>query len=301
MRRAIWLALGAAVGISWMSFGGPRAPSSEAMPETIKQGLPIEAIAAPTAAQSMVPARPKVTAASVLPPPVEVRRVLYDAPNLFEAVRKARASGSPDEKGWAALLMRECYGYLSKEQHSERVAGLTDSPEVGAQRLAAFDELHKRCDGFNDVSWPARREATAELAAAAHASTSTFHTLTALKARHDRGDTRWNQADSRLVADALYGADPLIKREAFWALYTAIDRNAPGGEERRDALLFALADQMINPPLSTFERLAQCAVAAICSESDLSPSIAVTPNRLQSLYLEAIAQRHSPEVILAIR
>ncbi len=301
MRPAMWLLLGALAVIAWMTFGGPRAPSSAIAPEALKQARPIEPSTAPSAVQSVAPARLKVKAALTPPTAVEVRRALYDAPNIFEAVRKLRASGSPDEKAWAAQLMRECYGYLSKEQHSHRVAGSNDSPQVEALRLAAFEELQKRCDGFNDVSWPARREATAELAASSHVSTSTFHALTALQARHALGDTRWNQEESKLVAQALYSGDPLIKREAFWALYTAIDKNGPGGEERREALLSALADQLINRPLSRFEQLAQCAVGAICDESGLSNSIGATPNRLQGLYLEAFAQRRPPEAILAIR
>lgn len=283
---------------AWFAVSGIRKPGLSPVNDAPVPVVTTAASAAPTAVDRRAPALPVVRPATTPPTPAVVRRNLYDAGSVLDAIKRVRVAGSPDEKLWAAQLIRECAGYQSSEQQVYQMSGSSDVPQLLAQRVEAFEELRRRCEGINGVPVLERREAAAALDAASSASTSVFRALVVLQAKHTGGDTRWNAAESRLVGDAVYSGDPLIKREGFFALMTAIDRDAPGGAERRDALLLALADQTINAPLSEFERLAQCAIASMCGGTTRQAAV---PTRLQSLYLQAFAQRQPPEAILAIR
>lgn len=296
IQRTIWLGLGVLLVLALLIVGSGGNTISLVDGESAKAVPPLTPSAASSAVQTHVRSR---AVAKVSPAPLSAtqkRRALFDSPNVLDAVRNAQANGSPDEKGWAAQLLMECYAYIQKEQ---QLYQSTEAPAVESKRMAAFEALQKRCHGVQELDWAARRAISAELAAAASASTSPLQILKALQDRHERGDTRWNQAESTLVTEALYGNDPLMKRQGFLALLTAIDEKAPGGRERRDGLLFALADRTLNSPLSEFERLQQCAAAAMCGQVEPVPE--AIPGRLQSLYEAAFAQRASPEALLAIR
>ena len=295
-RRTIWLALGVLLVLAWFAGGEGGNSNSRVVSESTKLLGPLISSAASSTVQTPVRSSAASKVSPTPPSATQKRRALFDSPNVLDAVRNAQANGSPDEKGWAAQLLMECHAYIQKEP---QLYQSTEAPAVESKRMAAFEALQKRCQGVQELDWAARRAITAELAAAASASTSPLQILKALQDRHERGDTRWNQAESTLVTEALYGNDPLMKRQGFLALLTAIDEKAPGGRERRDGLLFALADRTLNSPLSEFERLQQCAAAAMCGQ--VEPVAEAIPGRLQSLYEAAFAQRASPEALLAIR
>ena len=271
-------------------------PAIKLIHTTTASPLPLASSASSVATQRIVAPEASTGLNRRNSSPTEVRAAIFDSPRVLDAVRRVRLKGTPDEKGWAAQLLRECYGYVSKDQQRYLLADVHD---VDPRRLAAFGALQERCSGVGELDWATRREITSDLMMFAAASKGDLPSLESLKARHQAGDTRWTQADSKLIANALYGDDALTKREGFLALWTAIDEKAPGGSERRDALLNALANSLLNPPLSEFERLQQCAIAGLCERA--GPADASSPGRLQSLYTDAFARRVSPEEILTIR
>ncbi len=239
------------------------------------------------------------------------RANLYDAPNVLRAVERALASGTPDEKGWAAEVFRECFGYWPNKKFDGLI-----SPDaaVAALQQKAFASLIERCDGVYVTGWEDRKEMLAALRSAAESSTSVYGVLKALQQRHKVGDSRWQPAEANLLATALYGADALLRREALQVLVDAIDKNAPGGSDRYLVLGGIMHKEQIDNSLLTsdFERLQLCSFGGMCRGESTLPSYHF-PNaepepepgpaiqRLFALYQDALSRRLSPAEILAIR
>ena len=300
MRLGLWAALAAGVGLAWMLASEPSSTGRTSEATLPKEPPRSEWVASPSPAQ-----RPRqaasVPAAAVAKPAslADERQRVYDAPKVLAEVRRVRATGTPDEKEWAAWVFQECYAYSAGGQ-LELPDGLPDAMKaVEAQRRAAFAALQQRCRGMEQLDWPTRRAVKQELLDAVGASKSPLHIFRVLQERHKLPDTRWSQQEAEVVAAGLYSDDPLVRREAFWTVYSAIDGKAPGGRERRNALELAAADEFFNKPLSEFERLQQCHTVGWCGQFDPTP--APEASRLERLYSQALARKDKPEALLAIR
>lgn len=248
---------------------------------------------APEAAASHLPTFKLNKSVTVL------RAALWDTTDVMASVRAIRTGGTADEKGWAADLMRECYGYVD-----QTIPKVYDKP---GQR-EAWAEIAKRCAGVRDVSKPERHAILEELYAGAELSMTQLHDLKKVYERvHRDGDNRWTNVEADSITAALHGDDPIVRREAFNLLTEAVDDKAPGGDARKEAMLFAMADQYLNQPLSEFERLQRCTMFDRCElPTDGPTGAANAPSeregaRLRAAYAEAFARRAPASAILAIR
>ena len=252
---------------------------------------------------------PQVTPSARQSTATELRTRLYETSDVLSAAKRTLANGSPDEMVWAADLVRECYGFISQmPPEANAIRG-----EVSEPQKAALEELQKRCSGVKTLNWAQRRQLTAELYEAASRSTSAFGQLRAINKRENSsGDTRWSQPDVALIQSALYGNDIVLQREAFNAMLASIDTAAPGGAERRDALLFSLAPEILNRPLSSFEVLETCALRGNCDPTVASEQHALEPltrtpversnaDLMRARYREAFEKRMPVQDLLSIR
>jgi hypothetical protein len=232
--------------------------------------------------------------------PTAFRARLWNATDVMESVRAVRVDGSPDEKGWAADLLRECYRFVDQARPEQY-----DQP----RQREAWDDIVRRCAGVRGVSMEERHAITEELRAAAKSSTSTLHQLQELYERERRyADNRWNNVEAQTITSALHDEDPLVRRAGINLLMEAIDVEAAGGDARREALLFAMAGSMLNQPLSDFERLERCAMLPNCElpRDDAETASSGMPDereaaRLRAAYSEAFARHMDAFSILAIR
>jgi hypothetical protein len=117
-------------------------------------------------------------------------------------------------------------------------------------------------------------------------------------------DGRWNNEQAQLITDSLYSGDPVVAREASWALLKVIDTNAPGGRERQEAAMLALAPKYLNFPLSQYEQLDACASQGWCDhwgDSDPSYKASAAVQKLAEKYSDALAAHSDARSIAAIR
>jgi hypothetical protein len=297
-RRTVLLAIGLSL------VGGLGAYLEMAPPEFVPG---VAAAGVSHDAQSVPGAEERDGSAIAAPAPrretlTDIRRRLFDAPDVLAAVQWARAHGTADEKELAVDVFRECYAYGSTPLAPEamRLPQIPSTPE----RRAAIGTLEQRCAGVKVLTWPQRRALTDELQGAAAASGSEIQRLRAIQHREAYArDTRWNQTEATAIASAMYSGDPFLRREGFSVLLAAIDRDAPSGQERSEALLGCIAEEVINPPLSNFEALEACANLGDCGgakrESQTAPGEGA---RLEALCKAAIAKRLAPlDVLAAIR
>jgi len=229
-----------------------------------------------------------------------LRARLWDSTDVMQSVRAVRASGSPDEKGWAEDILRECFAFADQGR-----PGQYDKP----QQRDAWDELAKRCAGVKGTSRQEISELVQELHAAAKSSTSTLHALNeAYERERQDGGGRWSTREAATITSALHGDDSLVRREAFNLLVAAIDDESENGDVRHEALLSAMADSMLTQPLSNFERLQRCARLPNCelprdggSTGYAGMSDDRETARLRTAYAAAFAKHLDAFAILAIR
>jgi hypothetical protein len=223
-----------------------------------------------------------------------------------------RQHGTGDERGWASQLLAACSFYARPfEKYLEDLHAARANPadagsdEVTARQRQAYEVMRARCGGVNELDRKDRVGWLRQLRAEASADPGATGRLDAIGANASRGDTRWTPAEADSITAGLYGGDPAVARAAFWALYSSIDRNAPGGEDMNTALLFGMAPVYVNPPLSQFESLGLCAMAALCGTigdrkdgpSPYSPAVL----RLMDEYRAAFDAHLDARRILAIR
>jgi hypothetical protein len=237
----------------------------------------------------------------------ETLLAIWGAPDVMAAIRRVQAGGTPDEKWYAGEVLRECNAFTLAPPDELKDDGREKSTKQD-QRIA-WDALAKRCAGTKipRAEW---RSLLKELLDGAATSTSPLGVLRKIADRErEASDNRWTTGELDVISKALQGNDPLQKRQAFNVLYSAIDRNAPGGDARGQALTAAV-EAIVNPTLSDFEMLERCAIFSHCEAFpeplDKPTVILETPEdrefqRLLAAYSNAFAKQLPATSILAIR
>lgn len=267
---------------------------------------------APAVAAASHSAKPLLPLASQ--PVTDRRRQILDARDMMATIDAIRRNGTSDEKESAALLLAECAAYDKPfEAQQEALRAYRDpahplpeeSDELVARKRSAWDTLRTRCKGVNALSKQERVGSLRELRADARANPGVVGEFEAISSRASDGDTRWTPAQADSITDALYSGDAVVARAAFWALYSSVDRNAPGGEDRSTALLFGMAPRYVNPRLSEFETLGACATTGRCGQApdrnDDGSAYSPAVRRLMDEYRAAFAAHRDARAILGIR
>lgn len=212
--------------------------------------------------------------------PTDQRSKLYDAPDILAAIKAVEATGSADEKGWAAVLLLECSNYV--DSRPWRTSLGPEPVPTDSQRLATA-HIQQQCANVKTLPIDERVARARALREASKGSTSDYAQIVAI---NERRDGRINTNEQRLVESALYGTDPLSKRAAVEAVLAAIDRKAPGGEQRFEALSMVTLDAQ--PALSQFEAWQRCVLLPKCAlEADanlvISPQLTADAERLRAV------------------
>lgn len=252
---------------------------------------------------------PRSSASSPL---TDDRRRILDSPDVMGTINRVRVEGTSDEKAWALHLLFTCVQVNARV--SAQQSNADDRPEalspgappkvaLAALKKQASDALAARCRGVKAMALLRDRQALQDdLRAAAMANRSVLGQLEVL-ARDQ--DDRWNSEQAEQITNALYSGDPVLARAAFFVLLGAMDRDAPGGQDRNAALEAALGPIYAATPLSDFERLGGCAVLGRCGSGwDTeypSPALDAAASRLAQQYRAAIASRMDARSIMAIR
>lgn len=264
----------------------------------------------PPVASISVPPKPPPQS---LPQPVtDHRRQILDSADVMAAVNAIRLNGTADEKGWAALLLLSCAVYAKPfEQHLKELRAYQASPvaagsdELSAKQQRAYETLQERCVGVNDLVQKERVSLLREFRAESAVNPGVIGQLHAIAVNASNGDTRWTPAQADAITEGLYGGDAAVAKEAFLALYSSIDENAPGGRDMRTALLFGMAPTYVNPRLSLFESMDLCVSAGLCGPDnepeDDGSSYSPAELRLMSEYRAAFGAHLDARRILAIR
>jgi hypothetical protein len=216
----------------------PQAPPAR-MPTVV--GAPIEAQKA--ALQSSPYSRAPLS-------PADLHEKVWSAPDVLAAVLEAQRNGTPDEKLFAADAAKTCFALMPVKAIvlPKGMTPLTPTPEQAKAR----QELDKRCAGFKSMQWPERHALEDELRSASAASTTDFAVVHAIAGKpHQLSD-----AETAVVERAFYSGDPLLRREAAYAIAGAMADQA-----KMVNMLAALYDE-VSTPLSTFEALDACINAA---------------------------------------
>ena len=180
--------------------------------------------------------------------PADLHEKVWSASDVLQAVLDAQRNGTPDEKLWAADAARGCW-FLVHPYTGPLPPGLK-TPTLTPDQAAAKGELEKRCAGFKTMPRADRQALEKDLRAGAAFSTSDYaqiHAIAQIPWPHPLSD-----AETAVVEQAFYGSDPLLRRDAAYAIAGAIR-----DQDKMVNMLFALSDE-IGTPLSTFEVLDQC-------------------------------------------
>jgi hypothetical protein len=208
--------------------------------------------------------------------PADLHEKVWSAPDVLTAVRDAQRNGTPDEKLWAAEAAHECWFLLHAGKGPLPPPLVLPKPPTPSQ-ASARAELDVRCSGFKTVPRGDRQALEKELRDGAASSTSDYaqlHAIAQVPWHHPLSDT-----ELALVEQAFYGPDPLLRRDAVYAMAGAIK-----DQDRTVSMLAALSDAATTP-LSTFEVLEQCVfIVERCGSQQhaiLDSEPAVTPEQLR--------------------
>jgi hypothetical protein len=210
------------------------------------------------------------------PSPADLREKVWSAPDVLTAVRDAQRQGTPDEKLWAAEAAHECWSLLHAGLGPLPPPLVLPRPPTPAQ-ASARAELDVRCSGFEPMPRGDRQALEKELRDIAASSTSDYAQLHAIA--QIPGYRPLSDAELAVVEQAFYGSDPLLRRDAVYAMAGAIK-----DQDRMVNMLSALSDEATTP-LSTFEVLEQCVfMVERCGSQQhaiLDSEPAVTPEQLR--------------------
>ena len=259
---------------------------------------PVVGVSAPLTAAETASLRTWPSSRTALSP-VDMRARIWDATDILAAVLDAQKNGTPDQKLWAADAERSCYIFASLKPAPDATGQPTPDYVVGEPARKAWNEMRDRCAGFNAMPWKERRALEKDLRDSAASSTSEFaqlHTLALAPAGSPLSD-----AQMAVVEKALYGDDPLLRREAALAITGAIPDQA-----KRLTMCAALAG--IWPgPLSSFEVLGKCATGILPNvcPGDPKPALGPPPTNapedpVQVRIEQAIANKQPVSVLLAL-
>jgi len=178
-----------------------------------------------------------------------------------------------------------------------------DAPSVVGPAEHRQPELTACCHSVKPLAHLNDRQALEDdLRAAAVSNPSVLGQLQALASSQE---DRWSSEQARQITESLYSGDPVLAREAFFALLGAMDRDSPGGQDRNTALMAALGPIYACAPLSNFDRLDVCASIGRCSSvSDADhpePALEAAVLRLEQKYRAAVESRMDARSIMAIR
>lgn len=164
-------------------------------------------------------------------------RRAHESPHILGAIAEILNSGTKDEKEWAVRMLGSCTFVFNG---APPVPGDGQDPSLARMRAAASEQLRDRCSGIDKLSADDRSALRSKLLEGAADNRSVLGQLNSIE-----GD-RWSGDQARLISDSLYNDDPVIAKEGFLALMGAFDDKAPGGRDRRDAFVSALAPDFLN-------------------------------------------------------
>ncbi len=262
---------------------------------------------APTPVLPQVPATAPSQAASLHPVTDDFKRVM-DSPDVMKTVSEIRLHGSQDQKDWASAMAASCRQVigrshqLASESSSQAEAEPKASKAVEAEKARALATLQERCKGIGQMNtddyWTLRQE----LAAGNATSQSVLGRLHQLVSSQD---DRWTDDTMKMVTEGIYSSDPVVQRNAFFALQGAIDLNASGGPDRKAAMQVAFSDEAYGAPLSEFERLSNCYLSDNCeanvNEWLTQPTTNPQVERLVKDYKSAVRSHADARTLLAIK
>jgi hypothetical protein len=252
-------------------------------------------VAAQDYASSAVP----VASAGVRMPQSESYQRIYDSRDILATVLAIDASGAPDEKGWASDILRECVAFTRAPQLPQ---GLPKAQE--RQRLEAWNANASSCAGVATLSREDRRLLVDRLKTASQASTSAFGILSRVASKAGDGERRLNSEERAVLANGLYDPDRVVRRAAFGALATSVDRDSPGGDDRNMAIYLVAGDTGADQDDTEFRKNLKCIIFGACSgESSTDASVQLSANleRVKREYANAVARRASLDELLSIR
>ncbi|MFL6681715.1 MAG: hypothetical protein ACJ8IK_25480 [Burkholderiaceae bacterium] len=157
----------------------------------------------------------------------------------------------------------------------------------------------ERCDGIYALSPDQRRSIQSELVAGSAGNSSELAKLHSLAST---AEDRWSDEQAKLISRSLCGGDPVLQREAFFAVHGAIDVNAPGGADRSEAFERAFKSEPGLGPLDDLERQTACVMINHCPSSLADQNASNrSVDRLADEYRDALQAHKDVKSILAIR
>lgn len=226
---------------------------------------------------------------------------LSDAQDVLAAARAAQATGTADEKGWAAELMSTCH--LTAIANTP--AGL--SPAGLQDWHAAKDDAARRCAGVAALKRPDYDALGEELRDAANASTSELGRLRGIGATPDGLHFRpATPEELKTLGAALHDDDPLVRYVAANVASGLIEQ---ASDRTHDLAFLAVAAPAALPAsLGKLNALFECLADGWCEHTHgdalaqgwRTPADAAQ-RRLQRAYADALAQGRSMDEILQIR
>ncbi len=224
-----------------------------------------------------------------------------DAEDVLAAVRSAQASGTDDEKGWAANLLSTCtFAMRANLPPGLSAAGRQDWQAAGA-------DAQRRCAGVIAMKRSDYEALGDELRAAGIASTSEFGRLRRIGATDDGMSFRPATHDElATLTAAVHDDDPVVAIMAANVMSGLIDQ----ASDRRHGLAFLAA--AVSPALESragrLDALFACRVEGWCEHThgDVPADAERTPKsaddaRLQRAYADALARGTAMEDVLKIR
>lgn len=292
-----------AVCYSFWGHSSDRKPFVQASSSTVPQRK-AEVIVAPRAASSAASA---VALPEAKPLLTDTRRRIMDSRDLMKTVAEIRLHGTQDEKDWALAIMMTCGQVRSMaippgggDAASEPSATIrVTSRDVARERKLAYESIMERCKGIYALSAADRRSLQSELVAGSATNSSELAKLHSLATTPE---DRWSDEQAKLISSSLYGGDPVLQREAFFAAQRAIDVNAPGGDDRSEALERAFRTELGLGPLDDLERQTACVMINHCPSSVADQNTSSrSVDRLADEYRVALQAHKDVKSILAIR
>jgi len=227
--------------------------------------------------------------------------------DLMKTVAEIRLRGTQDEKEWALAILMTCGQVRSMGippgsgvAASEPAATLpVTSREIARERMQAYQSIMERCKGIDALSSDERRSLQSELLAASASNSSELAKLHSLTST---AEDRWSDEQATLLSRSFYGGDPVLQREAFFAVQSAIDVNAPGGADRSEAFERAFKSELGLGTLDDLELLTACVMINHCPSSFADQNSSNrSVDRLADEYIGALQARKDVRSLLAIR
>ena len=291
-----------AVCYSFWGHSSDKKPVVQASSSSVAERKP-DVIVAPSAALSAAQAMALPEKKPLL---TDTRRRIMDSRDLMKTVADIRLHGTQDEKDWALAILMTCGQVRNRavlpngETASEPSAVIpVPNRDIARERKLAAQSIMERCKGIYALSAADRKSLQSELVAGSASNSSDLAKLHSLATTDE---DRWSDEQAKLVSRMLYGGDPVLQREAFFAAQRAIDVNAPGGDDRSEAFERAFKTGLGLGPLDDLELQGACVLINRCPSSvaDQNPSNR-SVDRLADEYRVALQAHKDVKSILAIR